>query len=122
MGTFVSNVSEFLGIKAGLTGLAVGGEAFAAAQTNNSTTPFGGSNSVVDGSVSSYALGKVVSGAVSDVGEWMLARQESSFDAVVAPSGTEVSLHLNRTINIDYDEAARSIDYQFDVNKQVYLD
>lgn len=122
MGEFVSNVAEFLGIQSGLTGLAAAGEAFAASQVNTGVNALGGSSSVVDGSAGKYALGKVVSGAVGDVSKWVLERQESSFDAVVAPSGTGISLHLNRSINIDYDEAARRIDYKFAVDKANYLD
>lgn len=117
MGSFVSNVAEFLSIQAGLSGLTAAGEAFSAAQVTTGVNAVGGSSSVVTGDSGKYALGKVVSGAFSDISKWMLERQENSFDAVVVPSGTKVSLHLNRDILIDYDEAARRVDYRYQVNR-----
>jgi len=117
MGKFVSNVTEFLSIQAGLSGLTAAGEAYAAAQVTTGVNGIGGSQSTVTGDSGKYALGKVVSGAFSDISKWMLDRQENSFDAVVVPSGTKVSLHLNRNILIDYDEAARRVDYRYRVNK-----
>ncbi len=115
MGSFVSNVAEFLTIQAGLSGLTAAGEAYAAAQVTTGVNGIGGSQSTVTGDSGKYALGKVVSGAFADISKWMLDRQENSFDAVVVPSGTKVSLHLNRDILIDYDEAARRVDYRFRV-------
>lgn len=117
MGNFVSNVAEFLSIQAGLSGLTAAGEAFSAAQVTTGVNGVGGSSSVVTGDSGKYALGKVVSGAFSDISKWMMERQENSFDAVVVPSGTKVSLHLNRDILIDYDEAARRVDYRHQVNR-----
>jgi len=116
MGSFVSNVTEFLSIQAGLSGLTAAGEAYAAAQVTTGVNGIGGSQSTVTGDNGKYALGKVVSGAFGDISKWMLERQENSFDAVVVPSGTKVSLHLNRDILIDYDEAARRVDYRYLVN------
>lgn len=117
MGNFVSNVAEFLSIQSGLSALTAAGEAFAAAQTTTSLNAVGGSQSTVTGDAGKYSMGKVVSGAFGDISKWMLARQENSFDAVVVPSGTKVSLHLNRNILIDYDEAARRVDYRYRMNK-----
>mgnify|MGYP000493799563 CR=1 FL=1 len=117
MGKFVSNVTEFLSIQAGLSGLTAAGEAYAAAQVTTGVNGIGGSSSTVTGDSGKYAMGKVVSGAFSDISKWMLDRQENSFDAVVVPSGTKVSLHINRNILIDYDEAARRVDYRYRVNK-----
>jgi integrating conjugative element protein (TIGR03752 family) len=116
MGSFVSNVAEFLSIQAGLSGLTAAGEAYSAAQVTTGVNSSGGSSSVVTGDSGKYAMGKVVSGAFSDISKWMLERQENSFDAVVVPSGTKVSLHINRDILIDYNEAARRVDYRYQVN------
>ena len=115
MGRFVSNVTQFLSIQASLSGLTAAGEAYSAAQVTSSINGIGG-QSTVTGDSGKFALGKVVSSAFGDISKWMLERQENSFDAVVVPSGSKVSLHLNRDILIDYDEAARRVDYRYRVN------
>lgn len=112
MGEFVSTVGEFLSIQASLTGLAAAGESFSAAQVTTGVNSLGGSSSTVTGDAGKYALGKVVSSAFSDVSKWMLERQGNSFDAVVVPSGAKVSLHINRDIMLDYNEASRRVDYR----------
>lgn len=120
VGTFVSNFAEYIGFQTGLSALSAAGSAYAAAQTTVSTSIEGSTNTSVTGSSGKYAMGNVVSGAVGNVIEWVAERQLNSFDAVVVKSGTEISVHLNRNINIDYKKSARKINYNLDV-AQVHL-
>ncbi|RBW47271.1 TIGR03752 family integrating conjugative element protein [Psychromonas sp. B3M02] len=123
MGSFVSNVAEFLGIQASLTGIASAGEAYAAAQTSTySSTSANSVLSVIDGDVGKNVLGNAVSDMFTSSADWLAARQENSFDAVVAPSGSPVSIHLNRNILIDYDKAARKVNYEYQVKSNSNLD
>ncbi|MET1256950.1 TIGR03752 family integrating conjugative element protein [Aliikangiella maris] len=122
VGEFVSNVAEFLTIQSGLSALSAAGEAYAAAQTTTSTTSLGGGTSAVTGDQGKYVMGKVETGATEDIRKWFLDRQSNSVDAVVVKSGSEVSIHVNRDIQLDYDEAARKIDYHFSLVDSDSLD
>lgn len=122
VGEFVSNVAEFLSVQSTLSALSAAGQAYAAAETTTSTTGLGGGTSAVTGDQGKFAMGKVVSGSVEDIRKWYLDRQSNSFDAVVVRSGTEVSIHVNRDIILDYDEAARKIEYKFNIGRVSTLD
>ena len=121
LGKFVSNAAEYLAIQAGLSGLSAAGSAYAAAQTTTVTSTDRTISSIT-GSLGEYALGTVASEAFTDTSAWLTARQENSFDAVVVPSGTQVSIHLNRDILIDYNEAARKVNYNYQISQTTYLD
>jgi len=110
-GKRVTNAPAFLAQRIGVMGLKAAAEAAAAAQTTTWSSPVQGtSGTTVDGDKSTYVLGKTLSGAAGEVGNWLEERQANSFDAIFAPAGTRVAVHIETTLPIDYDPAGRMLD------------
>lgn len=100
-GRFVSNAPQFLAQRAGLTGLGVASEAYAEAQRTTQASLLG-SESYISGSTGKYVLGESISGATREVNNWLLERQQQSFDAVVVLSNAIVGIHVVEELNVDY--------------------
>ncbi|HOP18325.1 MAG TPA: TIGR03752 family integrating conjugative element protein, partial [Gammaproteobacteria bacterium] len=95
----------------GVTALTAAAEAAAASQTTSTVSNEGTANTTVTGDQGQYVLGKTVSGGAQEIGSWLTERQASAFDAVFVAAGEPVVVHLDVTLPIDYDPAARRLDH-----------
>jgi len=121
-GEFITNAPQFLGQKVGLTALGVAGEAYAEAQRTRQSSLLG-SESFVSGSTGKFVLGESASGATKEISEWLLERQQQSFDAVVAFAGVNVGIHITEELNIDYKLNGRKLRHeQLQISRRNLLD
>ncbi len=85
-------------------------EAIANAQTETATVPgTGETRTSLVGDLDRYVVGYATEESLSTVAEWLNDRQLNSFDAIYVPAGQSVAVHIEETIAIDQDPAARKI-------------
>ena len=66
---------------------------------------------MVDGSKSKFIWDQTLAGGARETAEWIRERQALEFDAIYAPAGHKVAIHINEQIEIDYDPNGRKTDY-----------
>ena len=123
-GRFVTNAPAFLSQRVGLAALGAAGSAYAEAQQQRQTSALTGTTtSNVTGNINKLAAGEAVQSATDEVGQWLLARQKQSFDAVVVNPGAAVSVHLDRSLPLDKSSIIRRLRYaQDDTRTRTDLD
>jgi hypothetical protein len=68
-------------------------------------------------------MGDTVGGATAEISEWLLQRQQQSFDAVVAFAGANVGIHITQELNIDYNINGRKLRHeQIQISRSNLLD
>ena len=87
-------------------------DAAAAAETTSVVGNAAGVSNSVTGNVGNYVLGKTLSGGSKEVGKWLMERQSQSFDAIFAPAGTRIAIHVDRELPIDFDTNGRKLSYE----------
>ena len=111
-GRFITNAPAFLSQRIGLAGIGAAGSAYAQSQIQTDTSSLTGSTSqTVIGDLDKLAIGNAVQSATDEVQQWLLERQQQSFDAVVVNPGASVAVHIETSLPIDYDPNARKIRY-----------
>ena len=110
-GIKITNAPSYLTMMGVLDGVTAAANAAAAAQTTTSVDSSGSGASSVTGNSGKYALANAAAGSVSNVNTWIRERMSSSFDAIYAEPGTQVAVHLGRTLNIDVPAEARQVRY-----------
>ena len=85
-----------------------------ARKQNQISSLTGTTTSGIVGDINKLAAGEAVQSATDEVGEWLLARQQQSFDAVVVNPGAAVSVHLDRSLSLDKSSIARRVRYATD--------
>lgn len=103
-----TNAASFLTQRIGVQAIQ---DAAAAAETASVVGSLGNVSGRVTGDIGSYVLGKTMSGGSEELAKWLLERQAQSFDAVFVPAGTEVAIHVDRELAIDYDPQGRKLDH-----------
>ena len=83
---------------------------YAEAQTSNTLTAAGGVVRTVNDAAKFGAFTGLAGGA-SETKDWLESRLGQIFDAVYAPPGQKVAIHLETQINLDQDAQGRRIDY-----------
>ena len=91
-------------------------EGYARAYAENETTTVvsgdtGTITSATTGDPYKKAGGDAIAGGVSEVTDWLKARQKDSFDAIFVPSGTKVAVHIDIALEIDYEPNGRKLVY-----------
>lgn len=106
-----TNAPEYLGANFLLAGASAAAQGFSQAQT---TTVVDGSSVVgaVTGDQGKFILGQALGGGLKDTADWFRQRYGQMFDAVYVPPGQPVAININSSINIDYNKAARKVNYQ----------
>lgn len=118
-GQFVTNAPAYLTDIIGLKALGLAGQAYAQAQTMTRSNSDGSITSSVTGNVGNYAMGQAVSGATDEVTQWMLQRLNSSFDAVITPSGQPLVIHLDKEIKLDKAAQPRKLVHRQQASAQI---
>ena len=120
-GTFKTNAPAFLSQRIALAGIGAAGAAYAEAQQQREISSLTGTSTTnVIGDINKLAAGEAVLSATDEVTEWLLARQQQSFDAVVVKPGAEVSVHLDVSLPLDKSSLARKVRYATDSNSSHY--
>ncbi|TYA20944.1 TIGR03752 family integrating conjugative element protein [Aggregatibacter actinomycetemcomitans] len=109
-GSRKTNAAEYLSTNFLLAGAPAAAQGVAQSQT---TTVVDGSAVIgaVTGNNGKYILGQALGSGLKDTAEWFRQRYGQTFDAVYVPPGQEVAVHINKTIEIDYDKLGRKVKY-----------
>ncbi|MGK2927443.1 MAG: TIGR03752 family integrating conjugative element protein [Lysobacterales bacterium] len=110
-GKRVTNAPSYLASRVGLTAAEAAAAAAAASETTTILTGLGGSNSAVTGDKSRYVWASALQGGVRETDEWLKERMENSYDAIFAPPGMKLAVHLDRELQIDYDPQGRRLSH-----------
>ncbi len=120
-GTFETNAPAFLTQRIALAGIGAAGAAYAEAQQQTEISSLTGTSTTnLIGDINKLAAGEAVLSATDEVTEWLLARQQQSFDAVVVEPGAEVSVHLDISLPLDKSSLARKVRYAKDSHSSHY--
>lgn len=125
VGKRVTNAGSYLADRIGIVAAGAAAQALADSQTSRTTSsgPFGTvSNSDVTGSAGKFVLGSTAQSAVGEVGKWLDERQKQSFDAIYAPPGARVAVHIAKDIYIDWLPDGRRLAYPTGGSTHVRLD
>ena len=110
-GKRITNAPTYLASRVGLTAAEAAAAAAAASETTTILTGLGGSNSAVTGDKGRYVWASALQGGVKETDEWLKERMENSYDAIFAPPGMKLAVHLDRELQIDYDPQGRRLSY-----------
>lgn len=125
VGKRVTNAGSYLADRLGIVAAGAAAQALADSQTSRTTSsgPLGTvSNSDVTGNVGQFVLGSTAQSAVGEVGKWLDERQKQSFDAIYAPPGARVAVHIAKDIYIDWLPNGRRLAYPTGVSTHVRFD
>lgn len=109
-GSRKTNAPEYLTSQFLLSGAAAAAQNFAQGQT---TTVVDGGSVVgaVTGNQGKYVLGQAIGGGLKEVKDWYQKRYGQTFDAIYAPPGQKIAVHITKELQIDYDSNARKVKY-----------
>lgn len=111
-GKFFTTAPAFISQRVGLAALGAAGSAYAEAQEQRQVSSLTGTTTnTVTGNIGRLAIGEATQSATDEISEWLLARQQQSFDAVVVKPGEAVSIHLERTLPLDKNSLSRKLRY-----------
>ncbi len=109
-GEKVTNAPKVLTARFITAALEATSRGYAEAQTSNTLTAAGGVVRTIDDAAKFGAFTGLAGGA-SETKDWLESRLGQIFDAVYAPPGQKVAIHLETQINLDQDAQGRRIDY-----------
>ncbi|MDA6076432.1 TIGR03752 family integrating conjugative element protein [Edwardsiella anguillarum] len=107
-----SNASTYLPTIFGLSAAGAAGEAMSQGQytTQNNVN---GISATMTGDAGQAALGKAISGGMSETTDWIKQRYGMTFDAIYVPPGARLAVHITRQLAIDYEDKGRKVRYDF---------
>lgn len=116
-----SNAVQYLSTRVGLAAAQAWAEGEAAAETTQVVSGETGSViNAVTGNSGQYAKNKAISSGIQESANWVKERQAQSFDAIFVRNGTDVAIHIDEEIPIDYEPTGRKVDHHatlsFDTN------
>jgi len=109
-GEKVTNAPKVLTARFITAALEATSRGYAEAQTSNTLTAAGGVVRTIDDAAKFGAFTGLAGGA-GETKDWLESRLGQIFDAVYAPPGQKVAIHLETQINLDQDAQGRRIDY-----------
>lgn len=112
-----SNASSYLPTIFALSAASAAGSAVSEGQytTQNNVN---GISSTLTGSAGQAAMGKAISGGMSEATDWIKQRYGQTFDAIYVPPGKRLAVHITRQLAIDYEEKGRHVRYDFTLPDQ----
>ena len=115
VGDKISNAGKYLLQRTAAVAAGAAAQAAAAAETTTTVDSIGGigvgGTTVVTGDKGKFVLDQTLAGAAAETAQWIRDRQALEFDAVYAPPGQKVAIHITEELRIDYDEFGRMTRY-----------
>ncbi len=108
-----SNASTYLPTIFALSAAGAAGDALNQNQQTTQTNGYGGVTSSLTGDAGQAALGKAISGGMSETTDWVKQRYGQTFDAIYVPPGAQIAVHITRQLAIDYENEGRKVRYDF---------
>lgn len=105
-----TNAPEYLGTHFLLAAAGAAAQGYSQAQT---TTVVDGDTVVgaVTGQQGKYVVGQALGQGIQETANWFKERYGQNFDAIYVPPGHPVAIHIDKTIEIDYDLNGRKVKY-----------
>lgn len=107
-----TNAATYLPTLFALSSAGTAGEALSQGQYSTQNN-INGLSSTLTGSAGQAALGKAISGGMSETVDWVKQRYGMTFDAIYVPPGQRVAVHITRQLAIDYEDQGRKVRYEF---------
>jgi integrating conjugative element protein (TIGR03752 family) len=105
-----SNAQQYLGSQALIT--AAGAGAASLLQGNNSVSYMSPGNPLgTVGITTNEALGRVLSGGVQEMSQWVNKLYGQAFAAVYVEPGAKVAVHIEQPLTLDYDAKGRRVEH-----------
>lgn len=117
-GKRITNAASYLSQRVGLTAASSYANAEAASQFTTSSNADGGFTSGVTGDPKTVAKNTAISEGLNEVTDWLDQRQSNSFDAIYVPPGTQLALHINNELKIDYDPEGRKVNHYANIDRR----
>jgi len=115
VGEKISNAGKYLLQRVAAVAAGAAAQAAAAAETTTTVDSIGGigvgGTTIVTGDKGKFVLDQTLAGAAAEAAQWIRDRQALEFDAVYAPPGQRVAIHITEELRIDYDELGRLTQY-----------
>jgi integrating conjugative element protein (TIGR03752 family) len=113
-GTRITNAATYLGGRILAAGAEAAAGAFAQAETTNTVSAVQGvSTSVITGDAGKYAMGKALSGSAREISAYLRERAAQSFDVIYVDTGSELAIHIDVELPIDYEHNGRKTTYAY---------
>jgi len=109
-GTLITNASDYLKDRMIASGIAATADAYSSTQ-QTTTIQDGVVQSFFSGDEGDYIASKALSGILSESSQYMRERARNAVDLVYLQAGQEVVLHVEESIEIDYDPNGRKLAY-----------
>jgi integrating conjugative element protein (TIGR03752 family) len=117
-GTRISNAAGYLSGRILASAVEAAAGAFSQSQVTNSVSAAQGvATSVITGDASKYAGGKALAGGATEIGEYLRERGAQSFDVVYVDTGSELAIHIDVALPIDYEPGGRKTQYDLAENE-----
>ncbi len=123
-GERITNAATYLSSRVGLSAASGYANALAQSELTRTVGDNGNSTATLTGSPTQFAKNTAISEGINDVTDWVDERQANSFDAIYVAPGTELAIHTNMELKIDYDPMGRKVDHYAKINRrsQHYID
>jgi len=117
-----SNAQQYLGTQALMTA-AGAGVASLITSDNGQMSYVGADGSIGTVGISgNEAVGRILTGGVRDMADWVNKLYGQAFAAVYVQPGAQVAVHLEKPLAIDYDTQGRKVDYRIGGHHALELD
>ena len=101
---------QYLGTKSLITSAGAGiAKLFDSGKLNSSTVFNASGTPVGAGAAGTDAVNTILSSGVKDIGEWVNKLYGQAFAAIYVEPGAQVSVHLDRQLEIDYEPIGRKV-------------
>ena len=108
-GKRISNAGAFLASSIFAKGIEAGAKAVADAETTRIVSPQGDTTSSVTGDALRNSAYETLSGGTSAISEWLQKRQQQTFDVIYVDTGSNVAVHIDAELPINYKPNGRKL-------------
>jgi len=109
-GQLITNAGDYLNDRMIASGIAATADAYSATQ-KTTVVDNGIVQSFFSGDQGDFIAGKALSGSLAELSEYMRERARNAVDLVYLQAGQNVVLHVEESIDIDYEPNGRKLEY-----------
>lgn len=118
-----SNARQYLTTQSLITAAGAGAASFIKSDNGSVAVVSNGSGSLGTVGISgNEAMGRILAGGVQDMSQWVNKLYGQAFAAVYVKPGAQVAVHLEQTLNIDYDAKGRKVNHSIGGTHATELD
>lgn len=109
-----SNAAQYLGSEMLITAAGAGAASLIHSNSANVSYISGSSGNTLGtvGISGNEAMGRILAGGVQEMSQWVSKLYGQAFAAVYVPPGARVAVHLERSVEIDFDPHGRKVAYR----------